>query len=165
MKSCIAFSYQFFLWQHIWTKLWLNEALGVKKKKREMIIVHKLLKAFSFLFAIFFSICASKKQNDKSYIVKYLSYWLNGLPPNYLLLIFAMGLFDWLITQKKTENWEAPQNKRLLCEDGECCLWLNYIGEKGRASGKEYRIKWGHTRNTLGDHIGNLGNIIGNLWE
>jgi len=51
----------------------LNEALGVKKKKKKkkrerererergMIIVHKLLRAFSFLFAMKFFICASKK--------------------------------------------------------------------------------------------------------
>jgi hypothetical protein len=43
----------------------LNEALGVKKKKkrereRGMIIVHKLLRAFSFLFAMKFIICVSK---------------------------------------------------------------------------------------------------------
>jgi hypothetical protein len=63
-------------------------------------------------------LCLKKQQNDKSYIVKYLSYWLDGLPPNYLLFIFAMGHFDWPITQKKTENWEAPQNKRFICEDG-----------------------------------------------
>ncbi len=105
IMHCIFISI-FFLATHMNKAMieWSTRCEEEEERERDMIIVHKLLKAFSFFFAIIFSICASKKQNDKSYIVKYLSYWLNGLPTNYLLFIFAMGLFYWPITQKK--DWK-----------------------------------------------------------
>jgi len=65
---------------------------------------------------------------------------MGSLPIIYYLFL------QWVILigpspKKRDENWQAPQNKRFLCEDGECCLWLNYIGEKGRTLGKGYGIK------------------------
>jgi hypothetical protein len=58
--------------------------------------------------------------------------------------------------KKKVETMETPQNRRLNGKMKECLpLWPTYIGEKGRTLGKTYGIG-----NTLGEHIGNLGNIL-----
>ncbi len=39
-------------------------------------------------------------------------------------------------------------------------LWPTYVREKGRTLGKTYGIKASATGTTLGEHIGNLGNIL-----
>jgi hypothetical protein len=65
--------------------------------------------------------------------------------------------------QKKVETTEAPQNKRFYGKMECLPLWATYIGEKGRTLGKTYRLKLGVIGNTLGEYIGNLGNILGTL--
>jgi hypothetical protein len=43
-------------------------------------------------------------------------------------------------------------------------LWPTYIGEKGGLWAKHMGLKWGTIENTLREHIGNLGNMMGTHW-
>jgi hypothetical protein len=62
-------------------------------------------------------------------------------------------------SQKKVEAMEAPQNRKFYGKIE--CLWPTYMGEKGRSLGKTYGIKgrcyWEH----LGEHIGNIEDLLG----
>jgi hypothetical protein len=60
------------------------------------------------------------------------------------------------ITKIKVETMEAAQNRRFYGKMECLPLWPTYIVEKGRTLGKTYGIG-----NTLGEPIGNLGNILG----
>jgi hypothetical protein len=66
-------------------------------------------------------------------------------------------------SQKKVEIMEAPQNRifygKLKCVP----LWPTYIGEKGRIWAKHMGLKRGAIENTLGEHVGNIGNTLGLL--
>jgi len=52
--------------------------------------------------------------------------------------------------KNNVETMEAPQNRRFYGKMECLPLWPTYIGEKGRTSGKTYRIKEGAIGNTLG---------------
>jgi len=64
-------------------------------------------------------------------------------------------------SQKKVEIMEAPQN-RIFYGKLKCLpLWPTYIGEKGRIWAKHMGLKRGAIENTLGEHVGNIGNTLG----
>jgi hypothetical protein len=47
-------------------------------------------------------------------------------------------------------------------------IWVIYVGEKRRTLGKGYGLKGGAIGNTLGEHIQNFRNNVGNTlkcWE
>jgi hypothetical protein len=72
-----------------------------------------------------------------------------------------MSQFDWP-NSKKIETMEADQNRRSYGKIKCLPIWLTSIGEKGRTLGITYMgLKRGAIRNTLGEHIGNLANILG----
>ncbi len=76
-----------------------------------------------------------------------------------------MSQFAWPIAEKKVETVNAPQNRRFYGKMEFLTLWPSYIGEKGRLWAKHMGLKQGAIENTLWEHIGNLGNILGAHWE
>jgi hypothetical protein len=67
--------------------------------------------------------------------------------------------------QKKVEIMEAPLNKRFYGKMECLLLWPTYTSEKGRTLGKHMGLKPGVIGNNLGEHIGNLRNILWTWWE
>jgi len=76
-------------------------------------------------------------------------------------------LFDFFISinivglahcKKKIEIMEAPQNRRFYGKMECLPLWPTCIGETGRTLNKTYGTK----ARCYWEHIGNLGNILGN---
>jgi hypothetical protein len=63
--------------------------------------------------------------------------------------------------KKKVETIEAPQNSRFYGKMECLPLLPTYRGEKGRTLLKTYGIKASAIGNTFGEHIGNLGNMLG----
>jgi hypothetical protein len=67
--------------------------------------------------------------------------------------------------KKKVETMEPPQNRRLYGKMEYLSLWPTYIGKKGRTLGKLWAkhmgLMQGAIGSTLGEHIGNLGKILG----
>jgi len=68
-----------------------------------------------------------------------------------------------LAHSKKIETIEAPQNKRFYGKLECLLLWLTYVGEKRRGGlwAKHMGLKRSAIGNTLGEHIGNLRNMLG----
>jgi hypothetical protein len=99
-------------WEGIWSKtqmvhegIWSNEKLNHRNNwtiERELVETfpsHGMFITFvnKLLFLSFAPICCWMSTSYSSL----WSYSLNGLPPKFCFVCFAMDHFDWLITQKK----------------------------------------------------------------
>ncbi len=71
-----------------------------------------------------------------------------------------MSQFDWPITQKNMKLWRLIEDSILKYRVPP--LWPTYIGERKTTFAKAYEIK---VRCYVGEHIGNLGNIVRTWWE
>ncbi len=78
---------------------------------------------------------------------------------------FIVAMLFWLAHHKKIETMEAPQYKRFYWKMECFTLWPTYIGEKGGLWTKHMGLNQGAVGNTLGELIGNLGNILRTWWE
>jgi hypothetical protein len=61
----------------------------------------------------------------------------------------------------KNETMESPQNKRFYFEVWSSSLWPTYIRERRTTFHKVYGIKVRGYGEHVGEHIGNLENILG----
>jgi hypothetical protein len=78
--------------------------------------------------------------------------------------IFAMSQFDWPITQKK-KLWRLPEIEGSILKYRVSPLWPNYTGERRKTFAKAYGIKVRCYGEYVGQHNGNLRNLIGTHWE
>jgi hypothetical protein len=78
-------------------------------------------------------------------------YSSDGLLPQFQ---FAMGHFDWHITQKKLKLGKLPLNSSLHVMIKCLSFGLTFLGEEGRTLGKGYGKKWVALGKALGEHMG-----------
>ncbi len=84
-----------------------------------------------------------------------------GVPHKFNFFLVAMSQFDSPITEKKFKLWRLPK-----IEDSMERWSASPFGPatKVRSGGlwaKHMGLKWGAIGNTFGEHIGNLGNMLG----
>ncbi len=73
-----------------------------------------------------------------------------------------MSQFDRPITQKiKIKLWSLPRIECSILNYKVPPLWPTYIGERRTTFAKAYGIKVSCCGENVGEHIGNLGNILG----
>ncbi len=79
---------------------------------------------------------------------------------------FPMSQFDRPTTQKiKIKLWSLPRIERSILNYKVPPLWPSSIGERRTTFAKAYGIKVRCYGENVGEHIGNLGNILGTHWE
>jgi hypothetical protein len=75
---------------------------------------------------------------------------------------FPMSQFDRPTTQKiKIKLWSLPRIERSILNYKVPPLWPSSIGERRTTFAKAYGIKVRCYGENVGEHIGNLGNILG----
>ncbi len=68
-------------------------------------------------------------------------------------------------TWKILKLWRLPNMECSLLKDSVHPIWPSYIGERRTTFAKAYGIKVSCYGDHVGEHIGNLGKILGTWWE
>ncbi len=87
------------------------------------------------------------------------------MPTKFNFIFGATSQFDWPITEKFGNYGGSPNIECSSLKDSVPPFWPAYIGERRTTFAKAYGIKVSCYGDHAGEHIGNLGKILGTLWE